>query len=63
MADRGTTWHDNEVKALLRIWSGELIQSQLFYIQLFLLFNYGSTSCIIHHCIIYHIIYYVFLIK
>ena len=43
MADRGTTWHDNEVKALLEIWSGELIPLQLFYIQLFILFNYDST--------------------
>ena len=29
MADRGATWRDDEVKALLEIWSGELIQAQL----------------------------------
>ena len=29
MADRGATWRDVEVKALLEVWSGELIQAQL----------------------------------
>ena len=29
MADRRATWRDGEVKALLEVWSGELIQAQL----------------------------------
>lgn len=29
MADRGATWQDSEIKALLEIWSSELIQRQL----------------------------------
>ena len=28
-ADRGATWHDGEVKALLEIWSSEVLQAQL----------------------------------
>ena len=29
MADRGATWQDSEIKALLEIWSSKLIQRQL----------------------------------
>ena len=29
MADRGTTWRDSEVKALLDIWGSEVVQQQL----------------------------------
>ena len=56
MADHVATWHNNKVKAFFGIWSGELIQSKLFYIQLFLLFNYDSTSCIVHPYIIHQIL-------
>ena len=53
MADRGATWCDVEVKALLEVWLGELIQAHLSGAYrnetVFQMILIPSTGCISGH--------------